>query len=125
MGGRACNQRNKQGDGGVEHGAAGERQAGRQTTVQCMHELICAQPSPARSTRASPNHGQAGQGSQPAKLVCMHACVRACLFCACMQVVAKLFGEGFFDMQMADGSDYAVHVRLVGLPISDTLRELR
>ncbi len=44
---------------------------------------------------------------------------------SCPQVVEKVFSEQFFDMWRAYGEEYRVHVRLAGLPISDSLRDLR
>ncbi|GIL82869.1 hypothetical protein Vretimale_8368 [Volvox reticuliferus] len=44
---------------------------------------------------------------------------------AATEVVEKVFSEQFFDMWRAYGEEYQAHVRLVGLPISDSLRDLR
>ncbi|KXZ54800.1 hypothetical protein GPECTOR_4g871 [Gonium pectorale] len=44
---------------------------------------------------------------------------------AATEVVQKVFSDNFFDMWRAYGEEYSVHVRLVGLPISDSLRDLR
>ncbi|GFR50357.1 hypothetical protein Agub_g12567 [Astrephomene gubernaculifera] len=44
---------------------------------------------------------------------------------AATEVVEKVFSDQFFDMWRAYGEEYRVHVRLVGLPISDSLRDLR
>ncbi len=41
------------------------------------------------------------------------------------QVVEKVFSEQYFEMFRAYGEEYRVHVRLTGLPISDSLRDLR
>ncbi|PNW80981.1 hypothetical protein CHLRE_07g338000v5 [Chlamydomonas reinhardtii] len=44
---------------------------------------------------------------------------------AATEVVEKVFSSEFFDAFKAYGEEYRVHVRVVGLPISDSLRDLR
>ncbi|KAG2490802.1 hypothetical protein HYH03_010724 [Edaphochlamys debaryana] len=44
---------------------------------------------------------------------------------AATEVVRKIFSDEFIHMFEAQGEEYSVHVRLAGLPIADSLRDLR